>query len=378
MKILFTSFTYWPNVDGVQNVTTYQAEKLAEYGHDITVITSMIEGLPNEEVHNSVRIIRVPAYKNALWVKGNKKETQRIFLEEVSKSDVYVMVCFFDYLSQWILPLYNKIKCRNYIMMHGMWEYNYTQIDRSSLKKFIRKTIQNIRWKEFFIRYNSIIKEFDGAFHLHKNDMSYKYFQLKGQKNNYELINAVDDKLFFLDNQKNDNKIVYLQIANYSFQKNQEMGLRAFYDADIGNAELWFVGSEENEYCKYLENINKRNCKNNVKFYFGIARDELYKLISRADIFILSSVSEHLPVTLLEGMAAKKPYISTNVGVVKYIPGGLVCENMQQFIEAIKLLYNDKNKRKKLSEQGYKFATLNCNIDTQVRKMESVLLNKAN
>ena len=78
MKILFTSFTYWSNVDGVQNVTCYQAEKLAEFGHDVTVITSMIEGLPKEEVHNSVKIIRVPAYKRALWVKGNKKETQRI------------------------------------------------------------------------------------------------------------------------------------------------------------------------------------------------------------------------------------------------------------------------------------------------------------
>lgn len=376
MRILFTSFTYWPNVDGVQNVTCYQAEKLAEYGHDVTVITSILEGLPNEEVHNSVKIIRVPAYKSALWVKGNKKETQRIFLEEVSKADVYVMVCFFDYLSQWILPLYNKIKCRNYVMMHGTWEYSYTQIDRSSLKKFIRKTIQNIRWKEFFVRYNSLIKKFDGAFHLHQNDESYKYFKLKGQKNNYELINAVDDKLFFIDSQKKNDKTVYLQIANYSFRKNQEMGLRAFYEADIDNAELWFVGSEENDYCKYLENINRKNTKDNVKFYYGISREELYKLISEADIFLLSSINEHLPVTLLEGMAAKKPYISTDVGVVKYIPGGLVCENMQEFVEGIKILYNDINKRKELSELGYKYAVMNCSIDTQVRKMEKVLLNK--
>lgn len=374
MKVLFTSFTYWPNVDGVQNVTCYQAEKLAEYGHDVTVITSMIEGLPKEEVHNSVKIIRVPAYKRALWVKGNKKETQRIFLKEVSKSDVYIMTCLFDYLSQWILPLYNKITCRNYVMMHGTWEYNYTQIDKSSLKKFIRKTIQNIRWKEFFIRYNSVIKKLDGAFHLHKKDESYKYFESKGQKNNYELINAVDENLFSITEKKSNDKTIYLQIANYSFGKNQEMGLKAFYEANLDNAELWFVGSEENDYCKYLKNINKNNIKNNVKFYYGISRNELYKLISKSDIFILSSISEHLPVTLLEGMAAKKPFISTDVGVVKYIPGGIVCKSQKDLVTALKLLYKDKNKRKELSELGYNYAIANCRIDKQVRKMEKVLL----
>lgn len=47
MKILISAFTYWPAVDGVQNVTQYQAEGLAARGHDVTVLTGF---LPDKDV----------------------------------------------------------------------------------------------------------------------------------------------------------------------------------------------------------------------------------------------------------------------------------------------------------------------------------------
>ena len=40
MRILFSTFSYYPNKDGVQTVTQYQAEGLAKLGHNVTVITS--------------------------------------------------------------------------------------------------------------------------------------------------------------------------------------------------------------------------------------------------------------------------------------------------------------------------------------------------
>ena len=42
MRILICAFTYWPAVDGVQNVTQYQAEGLAARGHDVTVLTGFL------------------------------------------------------------------------------------------------------------------------------------------------------------------------------------------------------------------------------------------------------------------------------------------------------------------------------------------------
>ena len=376
MKILFTAFTYWPNVDGVQNVTTYQAEKLAELGHNVTIITSKIDGRPDEEKHNKVNIVRVSAYKAGLWVRGNKSETQTTFLKYAEEADAYVNVCFFDYLSQWLLPLIPNLKCRKFVMMHGIWEYKYTVFDKSSIKSFVRKTIQNIRWKQYFHKYDNLIQEFDGAFHLHKMDQSYEYFKKHGQKNNYELVNAVDERLFSIQSEKNvENKdrTIYLQIANYSFQKNQELAVRAFAKAELDSAELWFVGSNENDYCKCIKKIAMEYNLDGVKFYCGISREKLFGLIAKSDVFILTSISEHLPVTILEGLAAGKPFISTDVGVVSAIPGGIYCKDETQIVSAIKRLHNNPQERKKLAEVGKEYVEINCHMDVQVKKMEEVI-----
>lgn len=376
MKILFTTFTYWPNVDGVQNVTTYQAEKLAEFGHEVTVITSKIDGSPDKEEHNKVNIVRVSAYKVGLWVKGNKSETQRIFLRYANEADAYINVCFFDYLSQWLLPLIPKLKCRKYVMMHGIWEYKYTALDKSNIKSFVRKTVQNSRWKQYFHKYNRLIPQFDGVFHLHKQDKSFEYFQNHGQKNNYELVNAVDERLFDIkadNSSETKDKVIYLQIANYSFQKNQELAIRTIAEAKLEGAELWFVGSNENDYCRYIEKVASECGLKNVRFYYGIPREKLYKLIAKADIFLLTSISEHLPVTILEGLAVGKPFISTDVGVVSAIPGGICCKDKTELVSAIKQLYENTQKREELAEIGKEYVETNCHVGVQVKKMEKVL-----
>ena len=60
MNILITVKTYWPEVNGVQNVTQYQAEGLAAKGHNVIVITSDCRGkYKSKEIHNKVKIIIV-------------------------------------------------------------------------------------------------------------------------------------------------------------------------------------------------------------------------------------------------------------------------------------------------------------------------------
>ena len=377
MKILFTSFTYWPKVDGVQNVTTYQAEKLAEFGHDVTVITSKIDGRPDKEEHNKVHIIRVPVYKAGLWVKGDRELTQKIFLKCAYEMDIYVNVCFFDYLSQWILPLIPSLKCHKFVMMHGIWEFGYTVMDRLNFKSFARKTVQNIRWKQYFHKYDELVSQFDGAFHLHKTDKSFEYFKKHGQFNNYELINAVDEQLFNIASEKSmENKCntIFIHIANYSFSKNQELAVRAFAEAKLESAELWFVGSYENDYCKHIKNVTYKYGLDEVRFYCGISRNKLLKLIAQSDIFLLTSISEHMPVTILEGLAAGKPFVSTDVGVVNVIPGGIYCKNKSELICAMKQLYENPQKRKELANLGKKFVDTNCHVNEQVKKMEEVFI----
>lgn len=378
MKICFISFTYYPNLDGVQNVTAYQAEGLVRLGHEVTVITSQINGYPDSDMLNGVNIIRLPIWKYGLWSKGNKQFVKKRFLNICNEHDVVIDVCYFDFLSQNFIPLLPKLKCKKMCMMHGTWEYEYTQLDKTSLKTFVRKTFQNLRWKIFFYNNRKNYMRFDGIFHLHENDKSIQYSKKIGFTKDYVLVNAVDESFFLQKRnyEKKDLPFIFIQVANYSFRKNQILALRAFYQANLPNSELWMIGSQVNDYYNFLIKENERLSKNKqskVKIFVELDRKETIEKISKADISILSSISEHLPVTILEGLAAGLPFISTDVGVVSSIPGGIVCKTESDLSLAMIKLYEDNILRKQLAEIGFSYANKNCHINEQVKKMEKII-----
>lgn len=78
-------------------------------------------------------------------------------------------------------------------------------------------------------------------------------------------------------------------------------------------------------------------------------------------------------MTILEGLAVGKPFISTDVGVVSAIPGGICCKDKTELVSAIKQLYENTQKREELAEIGKEYVETNCHVGVQVKKMEKVL-----
>jgi sugar transferase (PEP-CTERM/EpsH1 system associated) len=74
--------------------------------------------------------------------------------------------------------------------------------------------------------------------------------------------------------------------------------------------ELAIVG--EGELRTELEQYCLQNKLNNVTF-LG-ARNDISHILSQTDIFVLSSVAEGIPMTILEAMSASTPIVATNVG----------------------------------------------------------------
>ena len=96
------------------------------------------------------------------------------------------------------------------------------------------------------------------------------------------------------------------------------------------------------------------------------------------DIFVLSSVKEGFPWTILEAMAAKVPIIATKVGAIPEIIQnnitGILVEprNSQQISEAIKKLIGDKNLRESLAKEAKKIVIEKFNLKTMVKKYEDL------
>lgn len=83
------------------------------------------------------------------------------------------------------------------------------------------------------------------------------------------------------------------------------------------------------------------------------------------DFLILTSISEGQPLSILEGFAAKKPYIATDVGNCRgliygegdgYGRAGVVVPvmNVARIAEAIVSLAADADRRKIMGEAGYR------------------------
>lgn len=109
-------------------------------------------------------------------------------------------------------------------------------------------------------------------------------------------------------------KAIHVARLNYP-TKDQDTLLRAV--RLVADAEPRFVLDivGVGPHREHLERLcDELQLRPHVKF-LGARRD-VHALLSRADMFVLSSISEGLPITLLEAMATGLPVVSTGVGGV--------------------------------------------------------------
>lgn len=91
---------------------------------------------------------------------------------------------------------------------------------------------------------------------------------------------------------------------------------------------------------------------------FTGGRNDVEKLYSAMDIFVLPSLNEGLPMSLLEAMASQKPVISTGVGAISHVidhgKNGLLVKvgDVADLAAAIESLLKDPNRAEGLAHNG--------------------------
>lgn len=128
--------------------------------------------------------------------------------------------------------------------------------------------------------------------------------------------NPVDTKRFYTKRSKTSHQnITFINVARFMRQKNHELLLDAFAKAreKAPFIRLILVGDGElrNAMEKKTEDLNISEA---VAFSGNVSDVERY--LAAADVFVLSSDYEGLPLSVLEAMAAGLPVISTKVGGV--------------------------------------------------------------
>lgn len=132
------------------------------------------------------------------------------------------------------------------------------------------------------------------------------------------------------------------------------------------NAGLLIVGDGSLRH--ELETLSK-NIGIAEKVRFLGSRRDIPELLSIMDVFVLSSIEEGLPISLLEAMASATPVIATRVGSIPdviqdQVNGVLIMPNdPNKMSEAIKHIIRDETYATKLSIQGR--ATINQRFSFQ-------------
>lgn len=176
------------------------------------------------------------------------------------------------------------------------------------------------------------------------------------------------------------NKISIVCVANFRPQKDHLNLLKAFHKVDRNDLDLYLIGSGENdEYYLSLKKYISDNKLENV--YFLGVRTDISAILKKCQIGIISSLSEGLPVSILEYGLAGLSVICTNVGqcnkvISSRINGILVSPNNHiELANAIATLANDENLRKEYSEKFHENITQNYSSQSFVKQLMKIYNN---
>jgi glycosyltransferase involved in cell wall biosynthesis len=106
-----------------------------------------------------------------------------------------------------------------------------------------------------------------------------------------------------------------INVARLNWKKNQACLLRAVALAsrEIPDLCLWLVGDGA-EAGALRQLAGELGIADRV--HFAGERKDVGDWLAQADLFVLSSLTEGLPISLLEAMAAGLPFVVTNVGAM--------------------------------------------------------------
>jgi len=166
---------------------------------------------------------------------------------------------------------------------------------------------------------------------------------------------------------------VVLTVARLSHQK----GIRYLLDAaaQIPHAEFWIAGDGPDRNA-LLSHAAQLQIADRVKFLGHVT--DIAATLWQADLFVLPSLFEGLPVSVLEAMAAGVPVIATDVGGTREEirsgeTGVLVPpSDAEALAAAICLLLNDPALAQRLAESAQQSVRQEFSVETMVRQTTEI------
>lgn len=314
MRLLYINYEFPPLGGGGGRANEQIARQMASLGHQVVVMTSAYQSLPRKEIKDGYLVLRIPTLRRYV-------EKCRIFemvafmfsaifysIKWVRKQRPDMTIAFFTLPSAPAALILKKLFRIPYIVsLHGG---DVPGFMREQLRIYHSLTIHLIRyiWREA----HAVVTISQGL----------KELALKThRKVKISIIpNGVDAPFFQevapMAPVASSRPFRILTVGRLSPQKRMDILLEAVAMLKTQNpscpVQLWIVGDGPLR-TKLEEQAKALGIAADVSFFGWQNQENLRNFYSSADIFVLSSAYEGMPLVLLEAMAAGLPVVASKV-----------------------------------------------------------------
>lgn len=376
MRIVIATFTFPPERNGVSEVTFQHALGFVKRGHNVCVVTN----------HNPARRIqdfgRMGIEIREFAVRGWRRYTGDILGYQQFLQDLDGDVVFFHCWQAWpfdlAIPILRSLTPKKILVSHGL---------STSLIFSPRDVVSWLLWRPYSWSVGKVLRSLDHVVFLADQEDDSRFADVRVARRlgsiDYSIIpnaatlsESTEPVIDFRKKHGIKTRFVVLHVGEFNKLKNQAMAVRAFIESGVPNATLVLIGSGPEGFEKDMTRIiTGAGTSPNIQILRDVSRPDIAAAYQAADLFVSSSLSEAQPLVLLDAMNAGVPFISTDVGCVRELEGGIVVSTVGQMAAAIKSLIGDEQKRKQLGQSGRTACEFKYNWKAVIDSYED-LINK--
>lgn len=379
MKLLITAPTYAPASDGVANAARVHATGLAARGHDVTVATAAVPETPDEETVAGVKIMRFRVAGSAhplIRVRGEVSK-YRDYVRSFD-ADAVLCHCWQAWNTELVFPALAETRAKKVLVSHGVSANSHVGpkgwAHWLAYRPYVWRRIPSIlRSLDHLV---VLADRADGDRFLDRrlaSTLGYPRCSIIPNGTDLAAHDAADKS--FAERHGITDKSIVLSVGKYHPLKNELAIVRAFCRARPENSALVMIGPADNDYLARLKRVvagAHLPRSSQVLFLVGCDQAEILAAYQAASVFVMASRTECFPLVLLDAMASSTAFISTDVGCVSTLPGGIVVARDAQLGAELSLLLRDRARREGLAREGRRACEERFNWSTVVRQYDEL------
>lgn len=351
MRILFTTDYYHPHLlGGVERVVKEIATRIAAAGHEVAVLTCHTSnGLPDQEMIDGVRVVRVPALHLTRLIGLQSSVSLKAFslaaslVREFEPHVVNVHSLFFNTSVAGLLAARAaRVPCVATVHL-GSLEFLKAHV--KALARMYETTVG--RW---------MLKQCACVIAVSELVARHARALAGSERRIFVVPNGVDKQVFRPRSRASTGtRLVY--VGRLIQNKGVQYLLRAMPKilSVHPDASLQLVG--DGPMRGYLERMANSLGISHAVAFLGI-RDDVPDILAEADVFIRPSLTEGMPLAVLEAMSAGLPVVATPVAgvveLVKHGENGLLVPpgDPAALADAVTQLLSDPHRRRSMGSEA--------------------------